>query len=200
MPSAFPSLFLKSVGKTPYPGGAVPQGGTTGYVMRVQIQPCATACNDTSYNPATLAPIRTPAMKRLFTGTGTFAKKPAVTRLLTLNEVMGMPPAGAVDPVLKLPYPGGPLEVLVNNTKWSGDSPRRYADFEPMVAGGASELPKEGDTEVWEIVNLTADAHSRGQRDDAAGQRRPRGRDAHVRAGHELLVQLVDSIGEGRPP
>jgi FtsP/CotA-like multicopper oxidase with cupredoxin domain len=157
--SAFPSLFLKNVAKTPYPGGTTPQGGTMGYVMRVQIQPCATACDDTSYDPATLSPIRTPAMTRLFTGTGTFAKKPAVTRLLTLNEVMGMPPAGAVDPVLGLRYPGGPLEVLVNNTRWSGDSPRAYADFGAMLAGGASELPKEGDTEVWEIVNITADAH-----------------------------------------
>jgi spore coat protein A len=58
------------------------------------------------------------------------------------------------------PYPGGPLEILVNNTKWAGTN---RPDFTPISVGGIttyySELPQEGDTEVWEIVNLTADAH-----------------------------------------
>jgi FtsP/CotA-like multicopper oxidase with cupredoxin domain len=39
---------------------------------------------------------------------------------------------------------GGPLEVLVNNTKWQAR---------------LSELPQIGSTELWEIVNLTDDAH-----------------------------------------
>jgi FtsP/CotA-like multicopper oxidase with cupredoxin domain len=72
------------------------------------------------------------------------------TRQLTLNEIMGM---------------GGPLEVLVNNTKWNGErgdgSVRE--DFTPVTVGDItdyySETPNEGDTEIWEIVNLTADAH-----------------------------------------
>jgi FtsP/CotA-like multicopper oxidase with cupredoxin domain len=67
------------------------------------------------------------------------------TRQLTLNEVMGA---------------GGPLEILVNNTKWMGSE---RPDFTPISEDGVieyySELPKEGTTEVWEIVNLTADAH-----------------------------------------
>jgi FtsP/CotA-like multicopper oxidase with cupredoxin domain len=69
-------------------------------------------------------------------------------RQLTLNEVMG---------------PGGPLEVLVNNTKWSGASTRTYGDFS-MISGDLSgtlysEFMQEGETEVWQIINLTADAH-----------------------------------------
>jgi FtsP/CotA-like multicopper oxidase with cupredoxin domain len=60
-------------------------------------------------------------------------------------------------------YPGGPLEVLVNNTKYGGESPRAYSDFTTVTTGldttFYSELPDEGTTEVWEIVNLTADAH-----------------------------------------
>jgi FtsP/CotA-like multicopper oxidase with cupredoxin domain len=44
----------------------------------------------------------------------------------------------------KIKYPGGPLEILVNNTKW---------------AAAISEVPDEGTTEVWEIINLTADTH-----------------------------------------
>ncbi len=96
------------------------------------------------------------------------------TRQLTLNEVMGMPQVAA-DPITGLPvaYPGGPLEILVNNTKWNGkrisglDTATGHYTFEPIpgltsdAKGGnyISERPNEGETEVWEIVNLTADAH-----------------------------------------
>jgi len=55
------------------------------------------------------------------------------------------------------------VDILLNNTKMSGESPRPYRDFVPINVGGKvtfySELPQEGDTEVWEIVNLTPDAH-----------------------------------------
>jgi FtsP/CotA-like multicopper oxidase with cupredoxin domain len=50
-------------------------------------------------------------------------------RQITLKEIMGM---------------GGPLEVLVNNSRFSAAS---------------TENPRVGSTEVWEIINLTADAH-----------------------------------------
>ena len=77
---------------------------------------------------------------------------PAVTRQLTLNEVMG---------------PGGPLEILVNNTKWTGESVATdifpggmRTDFTAGPSGTHySEIPNEGDIELWEIINLTVDAH-----------------------------------------
>ena len=102
-----------------------------------------------------------------------------LTRQLTLNEVMGMPQT-VQDPVtgaLATAYPGGPLEVLVNNTKLSGNRitgvttppggalPEYTMEAVPgftMDFTGknyVSELPNEGETELWEIVNLTADAH-----------------------------------------
>jgi FtsP/CotA-like multicopper oxidase with cupredoxin domain len=69
------------------------------------------------------------------------------TRQLTLNEVVGA---------------GGPLEALVNNSKWNGLRP----DGVTPIPGATllkglwlTELPVEGETEVWEFVNLTADAH-----------------------------------------
>jgi hypothetical protein len=81
-------------------------------------------------------------------------------RQLTLNEVIAEPTmATGVD------YEGGPEEVLVNNTHWSGtdDNGNVRADFTPISVGGVtsgySELPKEGETEIWEIINTTADAH-----------------------------------------
>ncbi|HEY3489898.1 MAG TPA: multicopper oxidase domain-containing protein [Candidatus Deferrimicrobiaceae bacterium] len=53
--------------------------------------------------------------------------------------------------------PGGPLEVLVNNTYYMGN-------MSPSVkalgrADGVTELPRVGTTELWEIINLTMDAH-----------------------------------------
>jgi spore coat protein A len=52
---------------------------------------------------------------------------------------------------------GGPVEVLVNNTKWDGlRSPSIKASF---PEDGVSELPREGSIELWEIINLTMDAH-----------------------------------------
>jgi FtsP/CotA-like multicopper oxidase with cupredoxin domain len=71
------------------------------------------------------------------------------TRRLTVNEVIGL---------------GGPLEVLVNNTLYDGSKRANYySDFAPVTTkwntSFYSELPHEGETELWEIVNLTADAH-----------------------------------------
>jgi len=55
---------------------------------------------------------------------------PTVTRILTLQEVMG---------------PGGPVEILLDGQKW---------------AASISELPHVGTTEEWVIVNPTADTHA----------------------------------------
>ena len=47
--------------------------------------------------------------------------------------------------------PGGPLELVLNNTKYNG-----------IVSGFTtrdSEQPQVGATELWEIINITADAH-----------------------------------------
>jgi spore coat protein A len=162
--------MLKNNAKTPFPGGVSPQGATTGRIMQFVVGSCTSGlCGtaDTSYNPALGGAIRTgnQTIQRLVNpATGTLAVNAQKTRQLTLNEVMGMPWTGT-DPVtgLQAAYPGGPLEILVNNTKWSGESPRPYNDFTPITVNGNttyySELPQEGETEVWEIVNITADAH-----------------------------------------
>jgi spore coat protein A len=155
--------LLKNTAKTPYPGGASPQGATTARVMQFRV---GNPVEDDSYDPATGAPLRTP-MIRLSNATVN------QTRMLTLNEVMGMPKT-EVDPVTGAltAYPGGPLEILVNNTKWSGkritgvDTDGKFtfearSDFtlDQKEVNYLSEIPKEGDTELWQIVNLTADAH-----------------------------------------
>ena len=145
------TLIMRNTGRTPYPKGAPPGGSNLGQIIQFRVnQPFVGP--DNSYNPASGVPLRPPMVRLVNPATGALAAGVTAqkTRQLTLNEVMGM---------------GGPLEVLVNNTKWSGEQPDGSvrADFTAVSVGGVteyySELPNEGDTEVWEIVNLTADAH-----------------------------------------
>jgi spore coat protein A len=158
--------LIKNNAKAPYPGGASPNGATTGRIMQFIVTGLP-ALPDTSYDPSTGAPLRTP-MVRLN------QIAPTKVRALTLNEIMGMP-VTAQDPVTgaTVAYPGGPLEILVNNTKWDGqritgiDTDTGKYTMTPInpnwptdPAGNyLSEVPLEGTTEVWEIINTTADAH-----------------------------------------
>jgi len=132
-----------------------PNPKTTGKIMLFQVaaaNPLAAA--DTSYDPASGIAIRSgnpivrlpgaPGGPAITTGIGGNVD---VTRLLTLNEVPG---------------PGGPLEALVNNSKWGG---LRTSDLQPIIDAQLvnnnwlTEFPNEGAVEVWEFVNLTADSH-----------------------------------------
>jgi FtsP/CotA-like multicopper oxidase with cupredoxin domain len=158
-------LVLRNVARAPYPAGATPNGKTIGRIMQFRVvAPAVAGQADTSYNPAApTIPLRNTPIPRLVNpATGTPTVVPDVKRQLTLNEVMGLP--CTIGPIM---YPGGPLEVLVNNTKYMGDSTRNdpggLQDFTAKDIYGVityySEFPKEGDTELWEFINLTADAH-----------------------------------------
>ena len=151
-------LLLRNVARTPYPSGETPGGRTTGRILQLRVVPRTGA--DTTFDPGTGGALRRPMVRLADPAKGTVASDATVdvTRQLTLNEVMGGPSTvGGVD------YEGGPLEVLLNNTDYTGESTRTYDDFRAITVGGTttwySELPDEGATEVWEIVNLTADAH-----------------------------------------
>jgi FtsP/CotA-like multicopper oxidase with cupredoxin domain len=132
-----------------------PPSSTVGRLMQFRVS--ATAPADTSYDPASGTPIRSSeqVIKRLADpATGTL--NPNIgshkTRELALVEIAG---------------PGGPLEVLVNNTRWNGiregtETPVPDSTFVAGTLFGGNyltELPNEGDTEVWEIVNTTMDSH-----------------------------------------
>jgi FtsP/CotA-like multicopper oxidase with cupredoxin domain len=154
-------LILRNTGRTPYPKGSPPNGSTLGQIVQIRVDKPLSG-TDVSYNPAGTTPIR-PAnslVRLVNPATGTLTVTAQKTRALTLNEVMGMPvTAGGIA------YPGGPLEILLNNSKWDGVKPDMNPrdDFTAFTANGIttyySELPNEGNTEVWEIINLTADAH-----------------------------------------
>ncbi len=156
---AFPdhNVDLTNNAPAPYPGGGVPlNAGTMGKVMQFQVGHTVKG-PDNSFDPAARnASLRgsgenmLPPIVRLVDGKGGLA--PGVTpdkiRQLVLIEIEG---------------PNGPLEVLLNNTKWNG---YRYGTSTDPVPGGKevgviniTELPVVGSTEVWEIINLSGDAH-----------------------------------------
>jgi FtsP/CotA-like multicopper oxidase with cupredoxin domain len=152
-------LQMRNTAKTPYPGGAPANAKTTGQILEFRVN-WNSGGSDITFNPAANPVVRPPTMAIVP------LTNPTVTRQLTLNEVIGA---------------GGPLEVLVNNSMYDGKStytgtipPVGFtidtttgvrSDFTPYPspAGGNStyysERPQEGTTELWEIINMTADAH-----------------------------------------
>jgi FtsP/CotA-like multicopper oxidase with cupredoxin domain len=155
---------LRNSGHTPFPKGPPPNGRTIGRIMQFVVngtmvdgEDVNTTAEDNSELPASL---RSSPIVNL-TNNWTTLPNPTIpglikARQLTLNEVMG---------------PGGPLEVLVNNTRWGGKSIATdvftdgvRGDFEAVTNTDLSltyysETTDEGKTEIWKIVNLTADAH-----------------------------------------
>ena len=113
-------MILTNSAKAPSPGGAPPDPRTVGQIMQFRVvQAPVPVKEDPSVVPANLRQ-NNPIVRLV---------NPVVKRQLTLNEVMG---------------PGGPLQILLNNTGYTSD---------------VTERPRVGATEQWEIVNLTADTH-----------------------------------------
>jgi len=167
------NLVMMNDANAPYPSGDPIDPATTAKIIQFRVGPCnSKTCGkaDLSYNPATGASLRSDAnsIVRLVNSSFTAATvKPNETRVLTLNEIAHDDSRTVIDPVTgsETDYPGGPMEILVNNTSWAGtmDDMSTRPDFQAFSANGEtiniSETPQEGDTELWEIVNLTADAH-----------------------------------------
>jgi spore coat protein A, manganese oxidase len=143
-----------------------PNANLDGRIMQFRVQSAAVGFVDKSYNPASMVQLRAGSPIVRLPGTlggpaivttAGLTQNVHVTRQLTLNEVVGA---------------GGPLEALVNNSKWSGlrpdgvtpipgsvmvDGPNQ--DNFSFMGNYLTELPQEGQTEVWEILNLTMDSH-----------------------------------------
>lgn len=141
--------------KAPFPSGASPDPQTVAEIMQFRVgtvkvtdntcNPAANTCNLRGTSP--IVRLADPTKGTLAPGV-----KPNVKRQLVLKEIEG---------------PGGPLEVLLNNTKWMGVKESTLTSGNPMPIPGSTkvgdnyvtELPRVGSTEEWEIINLTADAH-----------------------------------------
>ncbi len=134
------NVTMFNAAATPFPAGGPVVLGLTDTVMQFRVMPgTLSTVPDTTIVAGT--PIRDPNTPILPIVNGHNPANGSITRQLTLNEVIGA---------------GGPLELVVNNSKFNlaGLIP---GSTTPM--GRETELPAVGDTEIWEIINISADAH-----------------------------------------
>lgn len=143
------TVIMNNSARTPFPGGGKVVKGTTDTVMQFRGVALNTAIADATL-PANLRPlnpildIKAPAVAAkpvpgacpVVTATVPYPPANTIVRQLTLNEVLSVT---------------GPLELVLNNTKYNG--------VVGGIVGRSSEQPAVGDTEIWEIINITADAH-----------------------------------------
>jgi len=115
----------------PYPDGLVPGVDQPGMARIMQFRVSGRSVSDSTCNPAAGQCKRPTPVLHLTDGNGNITPGVKVdkVRQLVLKEHEG---------------PGGPLEVLLNNTH-----------FEAAV----TEQPRIGSIEMWEIINETGDAH-----------------------------------------
>jgi len=134
--------------RTPYPGGGAVVKGLTDRIMQFRVVADAHP-GIPSTNVVAGSPLRDPIanpIHPIVTAHVPMPPPPAapvgnITRQLTLNEVIGG---------------GGPLELVVNNSKFNK---KNILPGCTTPACRETELPAVGDTEVWEIINISADAH-----------------------------------------
>ena len=150
------TFTLNNDSPAPFPGGGtVLDPDVEGLVMQFRVTK-ALSSPDRSFNPALPgATLRAgdKAIKRFVTPEGTLAPNvvPNLTRRLVLIEQED-------------PYSTAPVVVLLNNTSYDGLNPynnQPVPDSVPFNNGSVyvTELPQVGATEIWEIVNMTPDAH-----------------------------------------
>jgi FtsP/CotA-like multicopper oxidase with cupredoxin domain len=161
------TFTLTNDAQVPFPSGAVlAPADPTRQVMQFQVT-LPLSSQDTTYNPASGAPLRgganqEPVIVRLVNpATGALAAgvNPSVKRQLVLFEFED--PFGNGGNTL-----GTPVIDVINNSKWSG---KRDGGGNPPIPGSTpdqfgqglfmTELPRVGSTEVWEFLNMTVDAH-----------------------------------------
>ncbi len=145
-------LELQNDAWNPYPFGDAPP---IAQIMQFQVKSKAKSPGIV-YDPATGA---SPRVGDPIVDLAPLMASRDVHRQLTLNEVEST-------------ISGAPLEALLNNSKWDGHQviengpPHTIGTRGDYVQSGDysvptyySERPNEGSMEVWDIINITADAH-----------------------------------------
>lgn len=156
------TFTLKNFAVIPFPSGSpvgfgAPDATSDGLVMQFRVnQPLQS--RDTSFNPAAAHPaLRAVDIPNI---------KPANNRGDTLRQLILVEEEGSgvgLDMPGSPDADGEPVEALINNTKWNGNREGTTSVVPGSVSNGrglsATEVPREGSTEVWEVANLTGDAH-----------------------------------------
>jgi len=146
-------LEMQNDAWNPYPFGDAPP---ITQIMQFEVKSKAKSAG-VAFDPS--APGASPRAGGQIVDLAPLAANPTVHRQLTLNEVEST-------------ISGAPLEALLNNTKWDGHQviengpPHTITTRGDFVQSGDysvptyySEFPAEGSMEVWDIINITADAH-----------------------------------------
>jgi FtsP/CotA-like multicopper oxidase with cupredoxin domain len=152
-------LTLVNDANAPFPNGDPVDPETTAQIMQFRVvNPLSSkdhTCNPDSASIGKKCHLRpSPIVRLVDPVNGTIAPNVDIyaRRQLVLTEIMG---------------PNGPVEVLLNNTKWSGltessimaGDPQPIPDSVQVLGNSVTETPRVGSTEEWEIINLTGDAH-----------------------------------------
>jgi spore coat protein A, manganese oxidase len=141
------SFIVTNDAEAPFPSGDPPAASapSAGEVMQFRVT-LPLSSPDTSFNPAN--PQRSLRASPMVDIKPTNARPADRKRQLVLVEVEG---------------DGGPLEVLLNNSHWNGLREGTTTPIPGSISNGkglqSTENPRVGATEVWEIANLTEDAH-----------------------------------------
>jgi spore coat protein A len=141
------SFIITNDAEAPFPSGDAPavSAPSAGEIMQFRVS-LPLSSPDTSFNPA--APQRSLRASPMVDIKPTSARPADKKRQLVLVEVEG---------------DGGPLEVLLNNSHWNGLREGTSTAIPGSASNGkglqSTENPRVGATEVWEIANLTEDAH-----------------------------------------
>lgn len=180
------TLTMLNDANSPYPGGDPVDPETNGQIMQFRVaaapdrgvvparfgnQPAPRWLPDRTCDPAAgNCRLRSKPIVRLAEGISgncpgsqpgngrgrnDHCRTPDLVRQLTLNEEEGA---------------GGPAMLMLNNTRWNGQkngfgdpingAQRLYGTPSPSMHDTyATELPRVGSTEVWELINVSEDAH-----------------------------------------
>ena len=156
------TFTMKNFAVIPFPSGGpvgfgAPDATSDGLVMQFRVnQPLQGV--DTSFNPAGAHPaLRAAPIVNVKPANGRGDK----LRQLILVEEEGL--TLAVDAPGSPDGDGEPVESLINNTKWNGNREGSTIVVPGSTSNGrgdsATETPRVGSTEVWEVANITGDAH-----------------------------------------
>lgn len=154
------TFTLKNFAVIPFPsGGPVgfgsPDATADGLVMQFKVD-LPLQGTDTTFNPAGSHPALRAAP---IVNVKSIPPDKKRQLILVEEEADTANPDGPGSPV----DDGDPVESLINNTKWNGNREGTTIRVPGGVSNGhgvaATETPQEGSTELWEVANLTGDAH-----------------------------------------
>ncbi len=161
------TFTMKNFAVYPFPSGGpvgfgAPDSTSDGLVMQFRVNQ-AFPGPDTTFNPASPTHPALRAAPIVDIKPADTGRRPDEHRQLILVEEEGSDPNGG-SPVPGSPTdPGGPMESLINNSKWNGNREGTTTPIPGSLSNGsgdtATETPRVGSTEYWEVANLTGDAH-----------------------------------------